>query len=263
MSDKTLTAYRISNTDERAIIVPGDKARTWMDETPNEFAYKCLPLTMANMHGWAVYLTRQVRFVWNGGDGKDDIKVIDSGEDSCMSIFGSGIITFHIMHVIQTPQNYNLWIGGAPNFFKPGIQPLNGLYESDWSPYTFTMNWKITEPNRIFTFNPEVDPICFFFPVPRFLIEEFELIEKPLSSNSNLYEQHEIFRKSRHDFINRTPEEKQIDKSTWQKHYFQGKYPDGSKCPFDHQTKLKVSPLKEQQPETVGEECTCENCGCN
>ena len=245
MINKTLTAWKIDGADERAEILPAGRKRDWMDESHEAFAYKCLPLTMANQHGWEAYLTRQVKFVWNGGHTMQDIKIIDSGENSCFSIFGSGIITFHIMHIISTPPDYNLYITGTPNFVKPGIQPLTGVYESDWSPYTFTMNWKITEPNRIFTFNPGVDPVCFFFPVPRKLVEEFDFVEKPLTSNLELHKQHEIFKKSRRDFINRTPEEIAIDKRTWQKHYYQGKYPDGSKCPVDHQTRLKLANLKE------------------
>ena len=44
-----ITGHQISD-----IHVP-DKKRKWMDETPNGFAYRCLPLTVANGFGWTFH----------------------------------------------------------------------------------------------------------------------------------------------------------------------------------------------------------------
>jgi hypothetical protein len=44
---KKLIAYRI-HAHARQRIIPGQQRRPWMDETRNRFAYRCLPLTIAN-----------------------------------------------------------------------------------------------------------------------------------------------------------------------------------------------------------------------
>lgn len=241
MTDKVIKALRVVNDDNRVRIEAGSKDREWMDHTQSKYAYRCLPLTIANQHGWAVYLNGPVSFVWNGGNELADVKVINDTVHNTHSVFGNGIVTFHILHLIKLPENYNLYISGAPNFIKPGIQPLTGIYEADWAPYSFTMNWKITEPNRIITFNRQ-DPICFFFPVPRGLVEEFSFEFDDLSNYPEMFKHHQEFSESRRKFLNMSGEDRVNETgATWQKHYFQGKYPDGSKCPFSHQTKLDLN----------------------
>ncbi|MEY4334319.1 MAG: hypothetical protein RLZZ196_3062, partial [Bacteroidota bacterium] len=135
--------------------------------------------------------------------------------------------------LIKTPDQYNLYITGAPNHFIANVWPLTGIYEADWAPYSFTMNWRILRPGGV-EFLPS-DPICFFFPIRRNDINNFELEHKMLNENLELKEQYEAFHKSRSEFNKSNRENVK-----WQKHYFQGKYPDNTKCPVNHQIKLKL-----------------------
>jgi hypothetical protein len=48
---------------------------------------------------------------------------------------------------------------------RDGIAPLEGLIETDWAPFTFTMNWKFTRPGEV-TFDAD-EPICVISPVRR------------------------------------------------------------------------------------------------
>ena len=233
--DNKITAYRIFPNESRTRIEPASRRRQWMTETNSEFAYRCLPLNMANQHGWCVYSNNEIEFGWNGNNAVDAITVTKDGRGTAASIFGYGIITFHIMHLIQTSVDMNLYVSGPPNHFKPGIQALTGLVETDWSPFTFTMNWQITQPHKIIKFTPD-DPICFFFPVPRGQIEETDIEFADLASDPVLQKQHEEFSDGRVAFY----KSEEYQKGSWEKHYFQGKYPDGSKCPFNHQTKLNL-----------------------
>lgn len=254
MTDKIIKALKIHSEDKRARIVAMSKEREWMNKSPDKFAYRCLPLAIANQHGWAVYPTKSVSAVWSGGNKPQDVNIVDDPDNIAGGVFGQGVLTFHIMHIINLPENYNLYITGAPNHIIPGIQPLTGVYEADWSPYTFTMNWKITEPNRIITFT-ENDPICFFFPVPRGLIEEFKFEYDDLSNYPQIEAQHTYFVRSRAEFIASSQEErlKKTNGAGWQKNYFQGKFPDGRKCPVNHQTKLHLDKPDDQIEEDVAE----------
>ena len=242
MSDKIINVYKIYPNDVMMHVDKAEKSRYWMDSTNQAYAYRCLPLSIANQHGWVIIIDYDTSFYWDGGQAYDSVKIL-SGPPSVSSIFGSGIVTFNINYLISLPENYNLFIGGIPNSFKPDIQALTAIYEADWAPYTFTMNWKITKPNEIINFN-KGEPVCFFFPIPRNLIEEFDINMDVLSNNSDLNKKFNEFNESRNNFINNLH---LIDNPTdgWQKHYFQGKYPDGSKCPFDHKTKLNLKDIKE------------------
>ena len=38
----------------RPTIQPAPATRDWMDKTPQSYAYRCLPLNIANAHGWEI-----------------------------------------------------------------------------------------------------------------------------------------------------------------------------------------------------------------
>ena len=49
------------------------------------------------------------------------------------STFGSGFITFTIPVLFRTPKGINLRLTGPSNWIKDGVQPLDGIVETDWS----------------------------------------------------------------------------------------------------------------------------------
>ena len=96
------------------------------------------------------------------------------------SHFGNGIVTFSIPYLFRTPRGINLWVKGRRNYFKDGVQPLEGIVETDWLPATFTMNWKLTRPNHSVRFE-RGEPICMVVPIPRGLAEQLEPVYVPLT----------------------------------------------------------------------------------
>lgn len=71
-----------------------------MDETPETFAYRWLPLTVANAHGWEVYTPVDVEAYWNGGSRAEDVIVRNPPgtpeQNKAISAFGRGVLTFHV-----------------------------------------------------------------------------------------------------------------------------------------------------------------------
>ncbi len=125
---KRLIAYRIHPHAQR--IVPGDARRQWMDETRSRYAYRCLPLTIANSMGWEILLPATVTAEWNGGSELSDITVQSQDPDwktkqLAISHFGHGILTFPINYLFRTEPGIALWARGAPNRPKDGIAPLD------------------------------------------------------------------------------------------------------------------------------------------
>jgi len=228
------------------------RERAWMERTPERFAYRCLPLSIANQHGWEVYFSTKVSFLWNGGGAVGDVKVIASHFDFAQSIFGFGIISFHIGHIVRTDPGYDLIVTGSPNRLKPGIQPLTGIVETSWSPYTFTMNWKIMAVNRIIEFEAG-EPVCFLFPVQRNLIEDAEVSIHSLSDDPLLAEEAAQFTRKRAEHISES--RAGTAASGWQKDYFQGKMPSGAAPPTEdrHRTKLNLQSPREDNPKTTPE----------
>ncbi len=163
-----LIAYQI-HEDDFAPIRPAHSERGWMDETIfSKFAYRCLPLVIANQYGWENLSTHHIRVSWDGTSRREGLVVENLSGDGRLhaaSHFGLGVLTFQIPFLFKTPGGWNLMVRGPMNRPKDGIVALEGVVETDWSHATFTMNWRFTRACTVeFGLG---EPICHFFPVPR------------------------------------------------------------------------------------------------
>lgn len=230
--------YQIHPGETRCKIEKASPKRVWMDATQSHFAYRCLPLTIANMLGYHIFIKSEVAAEWDGRSETDAIKIISDNTNSASSIFGHGILTFHIDWLVTTDDDQNTIITGPHNHFIKNAHALTGVYETDWAPFSFTMNWKISNPGRV-KFGTD-DPICHIYTIPRGHVESEPIYIRPLSENQELYKQYSDFDKSRAEFIKRDENQK-----GWQKHYFKGNYANGQKCPItNHQTKINMPEIK-------------------
>ena len=224
---------------------PAPAERDWIDATPQRFAARCLPLLIANSHGWEILFKDSCEAVWNGGTAAEDVSVTtQSGKtDYVRSHFGEGILTFSIRGLFRTDPGVNLWVRGPINYFKDGIQPLTGIVETDWSPATFTMNWKFTRAGHPVRFERD-EPICHIFPLPRGLVDQVSPEIASIDSDPELKLDYEHARDARRAFIEGL---KSHDPETvaagWQRDYFRGAFPSGRRAIAGHQTKLHPKPF--------------------
>src|SRR3954452_13536917 len=229
------------------LIRPAPAKRDWMDGTPESFAYRCLPLNIANAHGWELLNPCAFDACWNGQTDTGAVTIRPHAEGPVASVatslFGQGIVTFHIPGIFRTPPGWNLWIGGSPNQPKDGIYPLTGVVETDWSPFTFTMNWRFTRPNHWVRFDAG-EPICFFFPVQRALLDDVRPALAPIEAEPSLLGRFQAWRKGRDPFVLRMgnePPPAPADK--WQKHYYRGVDMSEQEQVADHRTRLRLKPF--------------------
>jgi len=227
-------------------IRPAEPTRPWMDDAPDAFAYRCLPLNIANAHGWEILSPCGVSATWNGQMGTGGVSVRpDPGtppEFVPVSLFGQAVLTFHIFGLFRTEPGWNLWVGGSPNRPKDAIYPLTGVIETDWSPYTFTMNWRFTRRNHTVRFE-RGEPICFVFPLPRAALEETVPTLVPMADDSDVKAQFAAWSRSRDDFharMAREPAKAPADR--WQKRYYRGVDMHDRVAP-DHRAKLRLRPF--------------------
>jgi hypothetical protein len=256
----TLVAYRIHKYPSMPI-VPAVQQRAWMDQTFDRFAYRCLPLLIANQNGWFILNTHRIRCVWNGGPGDKDLIVQDRGGPRgtpcpAESHFGHGVLTWNLNYLFRTPPGWNLWARGPANWPKDGVTALEGIIETDWAVATFTMNWKLTTPHQHVEFHPG-EPICMLAPVRRGETESFQPKVRDITDVPELAGAFKAWSDSRTKFnkdLHVRDSEAAHDK--WQREYMQGYGPVGLKAP-QHQVKLTLKefelpppPTPEQKPAT-------------
>lgn len=166
--------------------------RDWMDKTSDKHPYKCVPVTRANSHGWTVRLPHDVVVIWDGGDRQDSIQILegqelDNGIGLVDTSLGHGTLSFITHFLVKTPKPYNLYVTGAPNELVKGAVPLTGVVETWWSPYTFTMNWKIRYVNRPVIF-PKGLGYLHFFPINSAELENWSTVVKPIADHPHVQE---------------------------------------------------------------------------
>lgn len=217
---------------------PSEKNRQWMDDTNEHFANRCLPLTIANQHGWDILCSHDIQATWNGSAAINAIHITHeqgTGAPPASSHFGYGVLTFSMPFIFRTPPGWNLMVRGPTNRPKHGIAPLDGIMESDWIESTFTMNWKFTKPGSVRFERGE--PIAMLMPLLRGAVEEFEPEIRPISADPVLKEHFDAWSKSRSTFIQelKTPES-EAQKEKWQRDYTINA----------EQTKLRVKPFEKK-----------------
>lgn len=224
---------------------PAEPRRDWMDATPERFAYRCLPLALANQHGWEVITPKAFTASWNGGHRPDDVSLVfDEPPEERQSAgplanFGNGVLTFDLHFLLRTPPGWNILVTGPINGIKHGIAPLTGVIETDWSPYSFTMNWRFTQPGSIRFETGEA--VAAFFPVRRDMFDRIEPVIEDLHTDPKTYKQFMVWRESRADFAERLAAlEDSAVAQKWQKAYYRGLRPDGSPGGENHKIKLRV-----------------------
>ena len=212
-----------------------------MDRHP----YRCLPLTMANTSGWEILCPVGFTAEWNGGQNKEDITFVADHphpdfHDFVSSHFTHGVVTFHPGYLFRTPPGWSMWCGGPPNHIKDGVQPLEGLVETDWLPFPFTMNWLFTRPGRV-RFE-RAEPFCFITLVQDKPLEDFEVVLRTLESDDALRGQYEAWTAMRNDFNKRLHQrDPETIKAAWQRYYFRGEVPNEEDFkPKDHVNKRRL-----------------------
>ena len=227
-----LTAHQYFFRSPIARLQAAPHKRQWMDDTDVHFAYRCLPLVIANSHGWEVLCPCDVTARWDGGSGINGVVVATPETYAASSHFGGGILTFLVPYLFRTDPGINLMVQGPMNRPKDGIQALSAVVETDWAVAPFTMNWKFTRPDHLIKFEKD-EPYCHVFPVARNL----ETVEPKLVSileDKELSDKFIAWGDSRCKFKGH---------HGWQKHYHLGKdvVTDEYIAPDDHQQKLRLA----------------------
>lgn len=234
-----ITAYQV--VENAMPIRTADRRRQWMEDLPERFAYRCLPLAIANQIGWEILSPVSFTARWTGKEGLDAIRIRfdDEPSDLVGSHFGHGVLTFSLGYLFRTTKAHNLWVKGPTNLPKDGIAPLEGVIETDWAPFTFTMNWQFTRRRHKVRFEKD-EPVCVVFPYPRHYIGKFEPRLKVINEDRKLYDQYVKWREDRLAFNEELQQEgTEAEKAGWQRSYMKGEDQTGQVF-AGHETKIRV-----------------------
>jgi hypothetical protein len=223
-----------------------DSQRDWMDATPNRFAYRCLPLVIANQTGLWIQNPAGFTATWHGhaSPGSIDFQFDESAEVWSRWItneFGAGIVTWSTPFLFRTkPAGSRLLVCGPANYFKDNAHPLTAIIESDWMTMSFTMNWKLFRPGLPTRFELG-EPLLQAIPLFANACAELEaasVVYKKLDDDPEVAQAYREWDRSRSAFRERS-RAGDVKPDEWQRDYFLGRDASGRQSAAVHMTKVK------------------------
>ena len=255
--ENTIVAYVIPGVkkDVTRVIRPCKTNREWMDGTPGRYAYRCIPLSAANTMGWEILNPVDVQLRWSGREDGDRIDVRAASRDafSPRPHFGAGTVTWYLPFLFRTPPEYGLMVTGPANQDKQHIVPLDAFVRTDWIPFPFTMNWRITTAKETITFKAG-EPICRILPYPLELLNEMRIELHDLNEDPAFMRRVSDWEQQRAvDYARRQEAEatwaaegRQPDlKELWNSQYARGRGSDAAVV--EHQNVFKCSEVKDRR----------------
>jgi len=223
-----------------------DVRRQWMDDTHGAFAYRCLPLTIANQLGWHVTCPVGFTAFWRGDPATGSIDfTFDSDPHFWKPLindqFGQGIITWNTPFLVRTkPVGTRLLVTGPANYFRRFAHPLTAVIETDWLTASFTMNYKIAvecEPVRF----EAGEPLMQLIPIGGDLYRDLQgarVTYQRLIDDPEMHRLYTDWSSGRREF-HQAKAAGQVKPDDWQKDYFRGRDVDGNAAQTHHATKLR------------------------
>jgi hypothetical protein len=243
LPDPELTAWRLA--DSAPEMVPAEAGRGWMDATNQRFANRCTPLSIANGTGWELLSPHDFSATWTGGKTPADITIKAARPEMqaevdgfVQSHFGEAVLTMQPGYLFRTAPGWALWVRGAPNHPAINIYPLEGIVETDWLPFTFTMNWRFSYPGTVHF--RRGDRFCFLTPVPHVALGEIQPVIRRIEDDPELEASYRHWRDTRLEFNAKLKaQDPEATRQGWQRHYLRGD-PQGAPAPSFHISKRRM-----------------------
>lgn len=130
-------------------ISPMSIKRDWMDVTPEKHAYRCFPVTQANMVGWNLSCSEDISFIWNGiNDTSGNNVTILSGQDFMYTGRGQSTISFMTGLIFRTDQNVSMWTINPVNYFNEDFETMSSLISTSFYDNDYPLAIKARVPNK-------------------------------------------------------------------------------------------------------------------
>jgi len=130
-------------------IAPMSIKRDWMDETPQGHAYRCHPVTSANVIGWNISCPIDVSFIWNGiNDTSANNVTILEGEQFTQTGRGQSTVSFNTRFMLRTDSHMSVLTINPQNYFNPDIEVVSSLISTSFLDTDFPLAIKCKTANK-------------------------------------------------------------------------------------------------------------------
>jgi hypothetical protein len=145
-------------------ISPMSIKRDWMDATAENHAYRCFPVTQANVIGWSLSCKEDVSFEWNGINDQtpDTVKVF--GPAGAYSGRGQSSISLHTGLHFRTEEDISIITINPVNYFSDEFETMSSLISTSFYDNPLPLAIKAKAANRVVTIKAGT-PLATIIPI--------------------------------------------------------------------------------------------------
>jgi hypothetical protein len=142
-----ITCYK--KTPLAFTISPMSIKRDWMDETPQGHAYRCHPVTSANVIGWSISCPVDIKFIWNGiNDTSSNNVTILEGNNYVYTGRGQSTVSFNTGFILRTNETTSVITINPQNYFNIDTEVVSSLISTSFLNTDFPLAIKCKTPNK-------------------------------------------------------------------------------------------------------------------
>ncbi len=145
-------------------ISPMSIKRDWMDETSENHAYRCFPVTQANVIGWNLSCTQDIEFIWDGVNDQTDTHVKISSPPGSYSGRGQSSISFHTGLIFRTDKDVSLLTINPVNYFSDEFETMASLISTSFYDNPLPLALKAKKANKTIIIEAGT-PVATIFPI--------------------------------------------------------------------------------------------------
>lgn len=113
-------------------IKPMSIKRDWMDATSENHAYRCFPVTQANVIGWNLTCTKDIEFEWDGINDQTDQHVKIFSPEGSYAGRGQSSISLNTSLVFRTDADVSIWTINPVNYFSEDFETMSNLISTSF-----------------------------------------------------------------------------------------------------------------------------------
>ncbi len=156
---------RVEKTqDSLFVISPMSIKRDWMDVTSEGHAYRCFPVTQANVIGWSLSCKEDVSFEWNGinDQSPDTVKIF--GPVGSYSGRGQSSISLNTGLYFRTNEDVSILTINPVNYFSDEFETMSSLITTSFYDNPLPLAIKAKAANRVVTIKAGT-PLATIIPI--------------------------------------------------------------------------------------------------
>ena len=129
-------------------ISPMSIKRDWMDDTSENHAYRCFPVTQANVVGYSLSCTEDIEFEWDGINDQTPDRVKIFSPERAYSGRGQSSISMDTGLIFRTDQDVSIIAINPVNYFSDEFETMSSLISTSFYDNPFPLALKAKTANK-------------------------------------------------------------------------------------------------------------------